>query len=64
MKSKEFFRILVLKNDINVCKVCTVYKNLSKNLASWNLELQPFNEEPFQTSQENLGSFMRVSTAV
>ena len=23
---------------INVCKVCTVYRNLFKNLAGWNLE--------------------------
>ena len=38
VKSKEFFRILVLKNGINVCKVCTVYKNIFKNLAGWNLE--------------------------
>ena len=38
MKTKEFFRILVLKISINVCKVCTVYKNHFKILAGWNLE--------------------------
>ena len=52
MKSKEFLRILVLKNDINVCNVHTVYKNLLKNLAGWNLESQSFNEKPIQAFQE------------
>ena len=33
----------MLKNSISVCKVCTVYKNLFKNLAGWNLEQQPSN---------------------
>ena len=37
MKTKEFFRIRMLKNSIDVCMVCTVHKILFKSVDLFRL---------------------------
>ena len=50
MKSKGFFRILVLKNSINVCKVRCRLEFIITAIVIKNL---------FRLLKKNLGSFMR-----
>ena len=46
-------------NRVNTCN--DVYKNLVKNLAGWNWEVQSNNKEPILAAKEKWSSFMRVS---
>ena len=53
---KVFSRIIqnyCTKNGANVCKACTVCKNLPMNPTGWKEEYQPIIKNPLQAAQES-----------
>ena len=54
-------RILVLKDGVNVCKACAVYKNLLRTLQAAIINNSHLIKNLYRLTEENLGFIMLVS---